>query len=71
MTWHVERERINARGELEYYDAWRTSAGWNVALAQFEATLPLPGERIYLSYSDNEQATILRWNGELAIGTKQ
>jgi hypothetical protein len=65
-TWYVERERISGRG-LEYYDVWCTQDGYAAALARFEVTDPLPGERVYLGYSDTSQATILAWRGELAI----
>lgn len=66
-TWHVQRERINAVGEIEYYDTYRTHDGWETASAHFDATAPLPGERVYIGYSDREQARILHWKGELAI----
>jgi hypothetical protein len=66
-TWYVERERINERGEIEYYDAWRTHDGWTTASARYDMTEPLDGERVYIGYSDASQATILHWKGSLAI----
>jgi hypothetical protein len=64
-TWYVERERIDSNGDLNYYDSWRTHAGYSKAKAKFDATEPHPGERVYIGYSDSSQAVILSWRGVL------
>lgn len=63
QKWHVERAKQvkDSFGEIYelFYDIKNDFSGYAEAETYFNTLMPIPGEKAYLEYSDNDQAVIL------------